>query len=409
MRNNSARKYVFPCLSIVILIVSTVYLLKRSVLERAPDIDFRYIWTAGKLWAQGIDPYSPRFLTLGRIIFATGNPIDNWLYPPQWWAVARSLAELPAGTAVTIWRSMNAVLLVGAAGALAATARRVRPATPLWAIPLAIAIASLMEGTAQTLLMGQTSILVFAGFCLMGCALLTARQWLMVLALLLLLLKPQFGFPVLICFAAMKQWRLSVLIALIITGLASLPQITQYGLLPTLKGLLGNMAIHGHLTGNWPENLPGFAHFVWEVTGLSMSNEADIALDLIASGILSLSICWRGNRDERDQAALGIALMASAMFFLPVHDYDMVALTPVAMLGVILAGAPRYLTWAAVALAFRPGFICAQFGNRHDGDLLLLSLAGLLALIAAISAALARSKAQDRLPGSAGFEANPIA
>lgn len=379
---------------VILLIGAIAYLLERSVFERSPDIDFRYIWTAGRLWAQGIDPYSPRFLTLGRTIFATGNAIDNWLYPPQWWLISRILAEFPVEGAVAIWRGMSAVLLVVAAGALASVIRRIRPGIPWWAIPLAIATVSLMEGTAQTLLMGQTSILVFAGFCLMGCALLTSRRWLMVVALGLLLLKPQFALPVVICFACMKQWRGAVLIALIITGLACLPQVMQYGLLPTLKGMLGNMALHGQLKGNWPENLPGFAHLIWELTGLSLSNAADIALDLVASGALAIIICWRRDLHEEDRATLGIALIASAMFFLPVHDYDMVALAPVAMLGSILRGMSRRLTWAAVALAFRPGFICAQFGDRHSGDLLLLSLAGLIALISAIVAVSARSQAQ---------------
>lgn len=375
--------------STVFLALSLAYLLKRSVLDHSADIDFRYIWVAGKLGASGGDPYSPRFAALGRALFPQGNAIAYWFYPPQWWAISQSVAVFPIDRAVAIWRAVNAALLVAAASALAFAVRRARPATPLWSLVLLVGVIASMEGAAQTLLLGQTSILVFAGFCLMGWGLLTAGQWRMATGLVLLLLKPQFAFPAIFYFAFTKKWRKSVLIALAITGVASLPQLLQFGLLPTVAGMLGNIALHGQLAPNRPENLVGFSHLVWEMSDANLANARDIALDAAASLTLALLI---GRRwlDVRDGVALGIGFIASAMFFLPVHAYDSITLGPLALLALMLDGPPRYLAWGAVALAWRPGFISAQFGDRSSGDLLLLSLAGLLALVAAATAAFSR-------------------
>jgi hypothetical protein len=370
--------------------VSIVYLVKRSVLEHSADIDFRFIWTAGKLWALGINPYSPRFTALGHAYFPAGNGIAYWLYPPQWWVMARPLAALPVEQALVIWRGSNALLLVSAATPLALTVRHVRPATPLWAVMALIAIMALMEGTAKTLLLGQTSILVFAGFCLMGVALLTARPWPMVVALVLLLLKPQFALPIILCLAMMKTWRNAVLIAVVVTCLASLPQVVQFGLLTTVTATLGNIALSGQLPSNQPDQLIGVSHLVWLMTGKTMSNPSAIALDVIVTLGLATVICRRPAMDARDQASLGLVLIAPGLFFLPLHAYDSVALGPIAMLAVVLSGAPRYLAWAAVALALRAGVVSGLFGDRVSGDLLVLSLAALVALMAAVAAAVRR-------------------
>ena len=394
MASKSFWRHALTAISILLLTGSVVYLLKRSILDHSPDIDFRFIWTAGKVWSLGADPYSPRFMTLGHEIFATGNDIAYWLYPPQWWIICRVLAEFPVDTALALWRGLNAVLLVAAAAALALVVRRVRPATPLWAVIGLVAIMSLMEGTAQTLLLGQTSILVFAGFCLMGMALLTGRQWPMAAGFMLLLLKPQFALPIMACLAMTKTWRMPAVIAVVVTGLACLPQLVQFGLVPTVRGMLGNMALHGDLPSNRPDKLIGFSHLVWQFTGANLSNTWDIALDFVASIAAAMAIWRRHGQDDRDQAGLAIGLIASAMFFLPLHSYDTVALGPIAILAIVVDGVPRYFAWAAVALAVRAGVIGGLFGERMAADRLLLSCAGLLALIAAVAAVSSHFKVQ---------------
>jgi hypothetical protein len=395
MLSKSTAQRMLTVFSVMLLAGAVIYLLKRSILDRSEDIDFRFIWTAGKLWVMGIDPYSPRFTTLGREMFPTGNEVAYWLYPPQWWIIARPLAAFPVERALVIWRGINAMLLIAASLALALAVRRVRPETPPWAFALLIAIVALMEGTAQTLLLGQTSIIVFAGFCLRGMALLTSRQMPMAAALVLLLLKPQFALPIMVCLAITKKWRMSGVVAVMVTGVACLPQVMQYGLLPTLGGMLGNMALHGQLTSNLPENLIGFSHLVWLVTGANLSNAWDLALDLAATLIFGVLVYRRQSLDDRDQAALAVGLIASAMFFLPLHTYDTVALGPIAFLAILLERSPRYLAWAAVAFALRAGVIGGLFADRAPADRALLSLAGLLALIAAATAAKSRFRAQD--------------
>ena len=390
MPSNAIWRNSLTLVSVILLAASIVYLVKRSVLEHSADIDFRFIWTAGKLWTLGINPYSPRFTALGHAFFPTGNAIAYWLYPPQWWVMARPLAAFPVEQALLIWRGSNALLLVAAATALALTVRHVRPATPLSAVMGLIAIMALMEGTAKTLLLGQTSILVFAGFCLMGLALLTARPWPMVVAVVLLLLKPQFALPIILCLAVTKTWRNSVLIAVALTCLASLPQLVQFGLLPTVTATLGNIALSAQLPSNQPDQVTGISHLVWLMTGKTLSSAWAIAFDVIATLGLAAVMGRRPRRDDRDAAALGLVLIAPGLFFLPLHAYDSVALGPIAMLAVVLSGAPRYLAWAAVALALRAGVVSGLFGDRVSGDLLVLSLAALLAMIAAVAAAFMR-------------------
>ena len=73
-------------------LVGVAFILLRSVHAPVAEVDFRFFWLAGTLWAEGIDPYGAQFRTAGAALLPPGNEVLYRFYPPQWWVVCRALA-----------------------------------------------------------------------------------------------------------------------------------------------------------------------------------------------------------------------------------------------------------------------------------------------------------------------------
>lgn len=370
----------------LLLAAALAYLLRKSLFSHDPESDFRFLWTAGRMWAAGADPYGDGYTATGARLFPDGNPIAYWLYPPQWWAICRALAALPVAQALALWRTANALLLVGAGVVLVRAARRAGLAVPAWGALLYLALLPLAEGTPQTLAMGQTSILVFAGLSLVASALLDGSGMRMIGGLVLLGLKPQFGAAVLLALAVDRRWWRAIALALAISLAAALPQLVAHGVGPTVAGFLHNLARHGALPPNQPEKLTGFTQIVVRATGVHVPTGLSVALAVLTGAAAVLWWRRRAADPARSAAGTALALVAASMAFIPLHSYDFVALPPAALLAVPFGLPARITTWAGILLACRAGALAGSLGARDTGDIALLTLAAALVLAGALLA-----------------------
>ncbi len=374
------------------LAAALAFVVHKSVLSHEPEVDFRFIWTAGHLWAIGIDPYGPAYTPAGARLFPDGNAIAYWLYPPQWWGIARPLADLSPGHALLLWRTLNALLLVGGAGFLAG-APGARGRLPTWGLLLAIALPCCLAATPQTLSMGQTSILVFAGFCLVGGGLRRGNAAAVGAGLFLLLLKPQFGAAALAFLVADRRWWPVIAATLAASLVLALPQLLAFGIGETVHGFLGNLKLHATLEPNQPEKLTGLTQLAVRSVGWKLGAASTSGLAALAS----LAAGWRRARGGSADAAL-LGLVAACVFLVPLHDYDFVAVAAVAPL---LPGLPRPARWlslAAMALAIRPAKLAELAGwGSAGGEVALLTVVALLLVAAALLArAYSPGAANDR-------------
>src|ERR1700722_16637099 len=74
-------------------------------------LDFRVIWLAGSIWADGQNPYGPVFAARYVQEFGAALPV-SWLYPPYWYPLAVSFGLLPFTISNVIWNLVNCVLIV---------------------------------------------------------------------------------------------------------------------------------------------------------------------------------------------------------------------------------------------------------------------------------------------------------
>ncbi len=358
--------------------------------QRLPEVDFRYFWLAGRMWGLGLDPYSPAFATTGATLLPKGSGVYYWLYPPAWWSICTPLSLLGLQDALTVWR------VIGCLAALAGTALVVSSLTegqprPLRAVAMAgtCALAVAIEATRNALVGGQSSLIVYFGVALLVTGRLRASKPLFVCGMVLALLKPQVGLPLLLVFATVREYRRLALTALAVTLVLAAPQWVVHGPILSLRELLSNMKQFDTLPSNTPLTLSGPAHLLARA-GVTLPTRA--AFGLALAGLLPA--VWLLRRAPRAPDGLLLAL-AVIVGLAPLHNYDMTLLVIVAALLVTRAPRPAMvvITSVAMLLAFRPARIERLFDVPIYADasagLILISCAGLLLLAGACWAAFA--------------------
>lgn len=262
------------------------YLLLKSVFGTNPEIDFKYIWVAGQLWAEGINPYSDDFARIGDTFFENTNTLDTWLYPPNWWLLSRALALFDVETAVVLWRSLNAALLLGGTVLSVKAMRSVLGRRWLVAGLFMVGYATTMQATAMTLSIGQTSILLFFGLCAVLYGLSGGRSVWVVIGLIVVALKPQTGIVVWAAIAALPTQRNAVFVAGLATLVLAAPGLLAGGFAPSLNGLIAAyLDYDGALAVNSPASTTGLRHLVDLTTGITLSA---LWLCLVAAVIAAL-------------------------------------------------------------------------------------------------------------------------
>ena len=146
-----------------------------------------------------------------------------WLYPPYWYPIVSLFSLMPYQFSTSVMAGFNFVLVIAANHLVA---RALADVTRQKYLPLflgGLGYVCLMEATAMTIYLGQTSILIYFGFAAMIFGLLKGRPSILILGLAFLALKPQIGFLAFVAVATLRQYRWTILPAGSICALATAP------------------------------------------------------------------------------------------------------------------------------------------------------------------------------------------
>src|SRR6476469_3887303 len=148
---------VYYVLAAVFVLIAVLFPNWGGLLFSPHEIDFRYFWFAGYMWAHGLDPYSAAYAELGNSVLPVGSKLQMWLYPPDWWLVARALALFDLPTSLIVWRfAASGLMIVATAAVTWVLTPRVDLPRRLALTAFACALASVIEPT-RMMLSGQVS------------------------------------------------------------------------------------------------------------------------------------------------------------------------------------------------------------------------------------------------------------
>jgi hypothetical protein len=367
--------------------VAALFAIRQAiVIPHGTDLGF--LWVAGRMWAEGRDPYSAAYTAESTRWFATAV---GWkfFYPPQWWGILRPLGLLSFEATGSLWR-VGSVLCLAATGILMwREAHRWSPPAGLAArIGFLIVLLS-SENIGGTFHLDQTSLLMLLGFALILIGAAPGRIAIGATGFFILMLKPSIGLPMMLAGLATAPTRRALVWAIVATAVACLPQLTD-GIGAAFEragNFLHNTVSYNDPSGwNAPKRMTGLIHLLPAIPSI---------FTVGLSGLVALSLAIRLRAlDPGASAAPAMLLAASAAIsaIAPLHTYDLV-ITVCAIL--LLDRVPRP---AAACILAGVLFIhsAKRIGGLYaDGDALVIAqahfdtLGGWLLLAAAIVTAAA--------------------
>ncbi|MEM6356880.1 MAG: hypothetical protein AAF844_14500, partial [Pseudomonadota bacterium] len=342
----------------LLLLAGSLAYIAPKVLSDGIAIDFRFIWLAGSLWSEGIDPYTAAYGAAAEERLRPGNVPEFLLYPPGWWGIAVGFAAFDEVTASLLWRIASvlaAALGAGAllwavasatgtraagahatgahatgaraAGARAAGARAAEARALLGLGATAVALTLGSVAAANNITIAQTSMLVLLGGGLAAAGVVAASRPVLIAGLLILSLKPSIGLAFVPLVLLLPTPLLSTAALGILVLAISAPPLFQFGPVTTATGFIESAARYGALEINAGPALTGLRHLAWLATGTSPSAMLMLAL----CGILSAAgmVAARRIASTAEGRALGIAFAVSCLLCVaPLHSYDFVFLLP---------------------------------------------------------------------------------
>jgi hypothetical protein len=361
----------FACLGILYLVPKVL-----PVLTIGPHdhFDFAYLWVAGKIWASGQNPYDgPLFAKEYNIFYQVPPPSNRvlfspWFYPPYWYPLIVPFALLPFQIALSIWKVINFSLLIGATHLIARTLADVARQKYLPIFFAGLGFVCFMYATAVTAWSGQTSILVYFGLSAFIFGLLKARPRVLIIGLVFLALKPQFGIMAFAAVAALHRYRWTAIPAAAICFLCSTAIAITGDYRASVEGFLINLPRHSEHPGNTPPNLTGLIHILdYAFSNLNISLSELIAF--LAAIICTVVVFYKSplNKmpkvEDTEQTVAVLALfVAASFFFIPLHYYDMVALVALLMMIIAVPLAGRWLIVPGLLICFRPDYLLHAIG-----------------------------------------------
>ena len=352
----------------MIALLGLVYLAPKGVsISSVGGMDFRDIWVAGKNWAAGENPYGPSFAVEYLAAFGYDRG-EIWLYPPYWYPIAAPLGLFSFSIANSVWKATNFLLLIGG---VHLTARALADETRVEYSILffsGIGFACFLRATSLALSVGQTSFLVFFGFSTMIYGILKGRSFPLIVGLLFLSLKPQIGVVAFAAVITFRQHKWVILPCAAVCFLATIPIAVFGNYRASIEGFLANLPQQQTLGGNTPAHLPGLGN----ILGYIFPNFAGFSsLILLVSGAVVIAfVIGRHLTDKNLQCQISslIVILASALFLIPVHVYDLVSLTIILMLIVAWPLSGRWLIAVGLTLCLRPD-VLMRLPNIEPKDL----------------------------------------
>ncbi|MDS9468795.1 hypothetical protein RGQ15_14610 [Paracoccus sp. MBLB3053] len=366
----------FPLAAAMLFLLGQAYLIPK-VFNSTDGLDFRLIWLSGKLWAQGIDPYSSEFEIAYARIFGSGPESHFWVYPPSWHPFAAILSSFEFGRAVQIWNLFNLSLLHGAS-LLAALALRPAGGSSMLALYLMlVGVGSLMQATPVALSIGQTSFILYFSIALFALSLRKGSMVLMMAAIMMAGFKPSIGAVLFVAALARPELRLGALFAVLAHLAVAVISGVSHGFARDFYGFLSALARYSDEGGpaNAPQNLVGITQ-IFDLFGGHVSGFLLIGL----AGALGFATI----RFVADFGRSVLAICAViGLLVVPLHTYDLTF--TVLVLGVAVSTWPsRYciLASAGFLLLFRPENFAQLSGVMNpDGSIFPGSLLATIGLI----------------------------
>ena len=351
----------------LLLALALAYLMLK-VFDGTDTIDFKYIHLAGALWGEGFDPYSAAYAEQGEMRFQGLNRPEYLFYPPHWWAIATGFAQAPYETAGLLWRIVMAACMIGGCFVLHRTVIHIAGENRPWRTWAMLVFAGAMSATAIALSLGQTSCLLFLGVCLYVHAFVTRRRGLMVLALVIVWLKPNVGLALSLFLVPGLFWWPALIGGALAVVAASLPALLPHGPIEVIRGYLHALSQWEALAPNQPWNITGLRHLAELVTGAVLpGTPLALAASALALGLGALLV--RRDETARGRAAALIPLIALLLLCVPMHSYDMVLLIVLIALGVVLPGWAGAVLALALLAAFRANNLETLLGLSGTGGM----------------------------------------
>ncbi len=385
----------------VLFLVGVAYLLFKSYqVTNYPGFDFRYAWLAGEAWLRGINPYGPEFHELGKELITSGYVPLMWVYPPNWYFPAVLVAVADLETSFFLTNIVNVVLFVASSALLTAACPPLRfenaPRNPAFDLLrrhlrspwnvffLHVFAVATLQATAITISVGQPSILVYFGICLLIYGLVRDRQLSAVLGLAIVFLKPQLAVVIFVALVMTPAYRMLVAKAIGVSAMVSLPAfvVTPAAAFEFFTNLT---RYDGITSANWPQSTTGLRNLVWEISNFDPGNVAC----MLAAIIIMIGLYFPLVRGRRESGGTELMMLASAVTIgiAPLHVYDLV------LVGVLLFALARsrpvdmavgvlgaMLLWRAGDIAKLTGFYGS--GTEHFEGSRLATIGTMLIMIA---------------------------
>lgn len=365
----------FACLGVLYLVPKVLSILHVG---QHDYFDFQPMWRAGSIWASGHNPYDAMFYP--NYFGINGRPLSPWFYPPYWYPLIVPFGLLPFEIALTIWKIINFILLILATHLIARAFADVTRQKYFLLFLSGITFTCFMYATAVTAWSGQTSILIYFGLSAWIFGLLKARPPMLIVGLVFLALKPQIGILVFAANAILDRYRWTILPAAGICLLSSIAVAITANYLESVEGFLISLTRHSEHLANTPPHVTELIHILYYIFPASggLLTSAIIYFAAIACTAFIIYNSPFNNpleiSNSKDAIASLAIFIATSLFLVPLHYYDMVSLAILLMM-IITAPLPgRCLIAVALLIGFRPDYLLHAIGIPNAPEPLISHL-----------------------------------
>ena len=311
------------------------YLAWKSLDASVAGVDLKYLWFAGKLWAEGTSPYGMQYYERAQSFFLATN-VPKWMvYPPSWYPLANILALMPLAVAERLWGALSGIMLVVSGALMTRTIWPLRENNQIWPFVAFATFLGMGSATALALSLGQTAPLLFIGVALFLHGFIARSQVALGAALVILMLKPNFGLPFLAFLLIWPSLWPAVIGAGALSILAALMALLPYGPVAVIQAYTELLSSYGGDPVNAPPSLTGIVNIVHHTLGLNLGGFIPVGISIIAAVAFAF---WlkaaepKSNSPDRLRYLAALALLGSVLFLVPLHTYDLLLAAPLLLL-----------------------------------------------------------------------------
>lgn len=350
------------------LAVASAYLVWKSLDPAVSGVDFKYLWFAGLLWAEGTSPYGPHYQERAAAFFV-GTNVPTWMvYPPSWYPLGRALAVLPLASAERLWGVLSGAMIVAGGLLVARAVWPLRRRDAVWPLAAFGVFLGMGSATAVTLSLGQTASLIFVGAALFLHGFVTKSRVVLGVALVVLMLKPNVGLPFVAFTLVWPGLWPAVAGAGVVSVVAALPALLPYGLGAVLRAYAELLGRYGGDPVNAPPSLTGVVNLTHHLVGVNLGGFLTVGVAVVLA--LGLGVWLRLNEAGAEspyRARLGavLALSACVVLLVPMHTYDLLLAAPILLLPLVARarwGPVTLVTLACFLVIFRANNLAGATG-----------------------------------------------